>query len=577
MMRHRLYWTFVCLGFLAVVVAVWSMRRREGFEDVATTTATTVTAGDNVEVQEGAAAIATMPRKDRLKLYLSSFMEPSTYNCQANAWCDSQNPAVKYFLMTSTLPPSIKPNEGLAIQNVRIRGPAAYTLSSAQANYVMGSFTVAFYARTLDLEFGSATRIVLLDIPAQTPNRLTVFVSKDARDANKVHLHALVGSVTDEEASTYTWTFPDKTSLLDGDKLLALTFDKAAGKITLFSGTASQGTLDVAATNRDITLGVTELQINKLDNWNARLYAFAFYDTALTGAEVEVLNTYFTQHVSGFAMQVRAKDMLEDEIRDLMGKVQSGEDTIKALLDKINTTTCPTDAAKKNPQSATVPPKWLIKMGASADGVSTVELGKCSPLHVRSFGEPSAEEEIGQEEEAAPETTPADATVRTARPKRVAYPPHSVRATTVAQPVEGAEVANPSQPKAGAAPKSVTATTATPTASSTTATKPSTTEAPMKVESNAPSSQDPDFWSKFFTFMKEQQAKNDAIASGETTTTPKDAYDALRDQVTTDRTRPGNPLFSQTVAQDPARPADAPEAAPATRSWWDAISDVFLK
>ena len=573
----RSYWIFVVVGFLVVVVAYYYHQgflsnKIEPFETEKTTTTTTEETGTEAEV--AAQAIVEMPQTSHLKLYLSAFTEPTSYQCTRNYWCDSQRPTVKYFLMNDALPTSLQPSVGLAMQKVFMRGPAAYTLSSAQHNYTLGSFTVAFYASIKDIDFTTNTKdIVILDVPAQTPNRITFMLSPVANAPSKVAVKVVLGSVVqDPSVSTFTWTF-EKATLIGDNRLFAFTFDKANNKIGFYHGNTMEEVRE-APQSLDIILGVTELTFNKNLNLAANLIAFMYYDVPLSAIDLGTLATYCSQHSTGYVLQVRAKESLEGEVQTLLQKVQSGEDRIRELLNKINTTTCPNPT--QDPANASVQPKWLIKLGAAADGVSALELGKCSPLAVKKFGDVLAQEEAAPKADAnVPPTKTVVATDTksdtTTFPRKVPYPP-KVTSSTSSQAVTGASVVNPAVP-ATPSTTNVTSTTSTTSASTTTASTPTTAATTTPTVPSGVTQEDREFWTQFFGFLQNQQNKN-ATMSSTSNVDLNQTYDALRKEASTDKTQPGNLLFTP-VVQDPAKTEPAP-VQPESKSWWDNITSVFL-
>lgn len=580
------YWIFVLIGFLVVTSIYFYQREsvpKEHFQTTTTPDSTSIP--QNLELQSTSTpAVMPMPMKTNLKLYLSAFVQPSTFQCQNNHWCDSTNPIVKYLLNTDALPTALQPSVGLNIHRVKINGPAAYTISSQPPQYTLGSFTVTLYGKINSIDFATDAREkVILEIPAQTPNRIIFFLSKVdpavENAANKVNVNVSLGSVL-SNSSTFTWTM-EKSNLLGSNKLFAFTYDKETQKLGFYYGNV-QAPLETVPSSLEITLGVRELTFNRNMNFDANLIGFTYYNTSLTVSDLNNLSTYFSQHSNGYALQVRAKEVMEQEMRSLLEKVQSGEDTIKELLNKINTTTCPSATASKDPQSASIPPKWLIKMGASADGVSTLELGKCSPLQVKSFGDVSKASAPTQSTSTTASTstsTPSTATTAsssststssttTSSLRKVPYPP-SVTNGVVSQGVSGANIVSPASPNV--------ATNSTQSTASSTSTTNSTSGGASNLSQSQNSTQDPEFWKQFFGFLQNQQGKNTTMNASSSNVNLNDTYDALRKEVSTDKTQPGNLLFQPTVQDPPKAPEpSATQPVVATKSWWDSVADVFL-
>lgn len=553
-----LYWIFVIIGFVAVCWFIWNRQQRvEKFEG--TTTSTTTTTPTVVKEYDPEEIVSELPRKSRLKLYLTSFSEPSTYQCQANYWCDALNPKTKFFLLSDSIPSSLTPSQGLPLKKVTIKGPPAYSL--AEQNYMLGSFTIAFYAKinTLDtLDDPNNSKIIILDIPAQSPHRVQLYITPVEGNTTKANVSVTFGSECTLSSTTKTWEF-DRSTLIgtvNTPTLFALVFDKESKKLMFYTGinaTPENPRVADFETVPDVTLGVTEMTINKTRNWDANMVAMTYYSIPLTADELKVADKYLMQHSSGFTAMIRAKETLETEIKDLMSQLSTGEDTIRTLLEKLNNASGQCSDTKSQLLLEKLK-KWQINMDGNVS-VSSSDLGKCSILGIKSFGEDSKPKDTSAPMKEYPVSSPER--------YKVPYPPN-VTAATPSSPISSATITNPSKP----APKTSTTPVSTPTSTKTTST---TTSAPS-TPTGPVESKDSEFWQNFFGFLKDQENKNETM---EKKTDLKSTYDKLRDEVTTDKTQPGSGTLLKATVQDPVKTTTTTTTEEKS-GLWARIKDIFL-
>jgi hypothetical protein len=556
MEQSWLYYICIMIGFCAVVILYRRHTRVERFEVTPTSTTTPPPASSTAPP---ATTLVEMPQKDHLGLYIASFTKPSTYQCQTNHWCDALRPNVQFFMNGDNLPLVLEDGVGLALKTVKLTGPASYLLAKEEQRYVLGSFSVMFYGKLNPLDLANDTiRVSLFEIMAQTPNRIALYLSKDTGDTEKVLVNMYLGPI-DTEGSIVTWAVPKTTLYTNANNLLGIVYDADLKKLKLYIGATQLEVPKTLSSDLPLVLSVSEMSINATRNLDLHLVAFAFYQKALLQEEVQRLQTYFEQHATGFSMMVKATEELSAEMQSLLSKVQTSESTVRELQNKLATQECPSDASSSAPRQ--VVRKWQIKMDGRAD-VSTQELGQCKALSVDAFGGASKKkEEPTQAKSASLTKYPPSSKER----YRVPYPPN-VSTDTSSRSVDGATVRNPTKPSTK--PSSITATPPSST--------PTVPAAPAAPTTSTPAQEDKDeFWTNFFSFMKTQQEKNVQMEATKPKVNLSSTYDALRNEVSTDRTQPGNLNFQPSPVQDPPK-ATVAEAPAAPQGFWSSIRNIFL-
>ena len=557
------YWFFIIAGFVITLTVIHLARTKTVTEKFATssTTTTTTSTTQNVATNSGSTVVAEdelvkdLPKKSKLSLYLSSFSEPATYQCETNYWCDAINPRTKFFMLSDrNMPLTLTPSIGLPLPGVLLKGPPAYSLSPAP--YTLGSFTLAFYAKINSLTaLDEDGKIILWDVPAESPHRVQLFIRPSlSGDPTKAVISVTFGSECTLSTTTMAWEF-DRSTLINTvntPTLFALVFDKENKKMQFYAGvnTTPENPKEIVFTEPpvDITLGMSEITINKNKNWDANLVAFTYYSTVLTGDDLRIVDKYLMQHSSGYTTVVRAKETLESEVQELMKKLTTGEDTIKQLLDKLNASSekCASDATAETLAKIR---HWQIKMDGKSV-ISEEDIKKCSVLNVNAFG---AKKETSQTETS--QQSPSSSSAR----YKIPYPPN-VSSQTAAKDIQVSAINNPTKPA-----QAVTTQTTTTSVSS----------VPLPQQTSVPSqaSQDTEgFWKNFFAFMQDQKAKTDATTSKVNLNT---AYDQLRNEVNlTDKTRPGNAVFQASV-QDPTKTVDEVVTEEEPSGFWASLKDIF--
>jgi hypothetical protein len=501
--------------------------------------------------------ILDLPRKSKLALYLTAFSEPATFQCDTNYWCDAVDPTRKFFLLSdTTLPSTLTPASGLPLTGVMLRGPSAYTLSPT-APHILGSFTLVFYAKinSLSVLDGPDGKIVLWDLPAESPHRIQLFIrptynTDGTVDNTKAGVSCTFGSECELTTTTNVWEFDRNTLIgsVNTPTLFALVFDKENNKMQFYAGInttpENPKQTDFIGGAPEIKLGISEMTINRPKNWDANLVAMAFYNMALPIEDLRTMDKYFMQHSTGYSTMVRAKETLESEIQTLMSRLNTGEDTIRQLLDKLNAAnqSCSNTAASSDMASKLL--RWQISMQGNAD-ISNDDLGKCSILGVKSFGAKAAE--IASTSDTSTTSTTANTQTTPSKTRKYNIPyPSEVTSATPSTSIYNTSTSNSTSTSSPAAPASPSS----------------------PVDQNDPNG----FWKSFFDFLKNQQEKTEET---EEKTDLNKAYDELRDEVSTDKTQPGSGKDLVASVQDPPKKEEPVVQEETTSGFWQTIKNIF--
>lgn len=536
------YFFFVVVGFI-LTVALINYLTKSKVEAIETFEVTPPPAVD-MQLED---IVQDMPRKSKLAMYLTAFSEPATFQCDTNYWCDATNPSTKFFILSdTTLPATLTPATGLPLNGIMLRGPSAYTLAPT-APHVLESFTLIFYAKIKSLsaldqtDANQANTITLWDLPAESPHKVKLFIRPTYNADGTVNtstagISCTFGSECDLVTTTNVWEFNRSTliSTVDTPTLFALVFNKEEKLMQFYAGinAAPMVSRFVGDVVPEIRLGISEMMINRQKNWDANLVAMAYYNAALPVDDLRILDRYFMQHSTGYTTMVRAKETLETQIQDLMSRLNTGEDTIRELLDKLNAANQTCTAVTSNQEMVDKLRRWHIKMEGNAD-ISTNDLGKCSILGVKSFGAKAADIN-----EAAPTSTATASSTTTSNNRKYNIPyPSEVTVSTPSSSIYTAESSTPT-PRLPTAP----------------------------VDTNDSNG----FWKSFFDFMKNQTAKTDET---EEKVDLNKAYDQLRDEVNTDRTQAGSGAALKASVQDPPKKEEPVKEE--TSGFWQTIKSIF--
>jgi len=347
--------------------------------------------------------VPSLPYAQNLLLYFNSFNISSsiptniqipiqlnnTYQCQTNYWCDANNSSIKYFLSGQNVPATID-NNGLPLKNIKIIGPPASTLVSSANNYILQSFTIAFYLNMTTLNFDTNGQIMLYQMNAENPNAISLFIQQIKNDTNNVEICAQCGN----SGNYYTWIVPITTILSNGNTTLySLVYDHDASTLTLYIGigrNAYSVTMPDTETKTNIVLTNTQITINTNSNLDANILAFAYYNIALSRNDMKQLNYYFEQQASNNQYYNELINYLQATLTQenalLLNQLNQATSSISNLqseitqLQQIEQAGCP--ATISAPSPAALP--WQISM-AGVSSVNDQDLQQCSPLTLKEF------------------------------------------------------------------------------------------------------------------------------------------------------------------------------------------------
>lgn len=288
-MKNAPYWTAVVLGMLAVLIVYLIVKQRqlkqESFVDASTATATYYE-GDS----------ASIPFQDKLYVYLSSFSGTQSDHLTATfsgsgvpMWRSLVNEDVYFHVVGTNLPSTIE--GGLPMLGTRLLGPPSENAALANTNYVLPSFTAAWFAKWKSLDFDTDAPIVLLRMFAENPNHVQISVRQI--DSTTVSFDVVVGNAN----SVYSWSIPKTTLLSQGNgTLYAFVYNREEKKISFNIGSTIKYPRVLTET-AIIKLGNTPMDLNYNQNWAADLKAFMFYRTAVS--DFASLHEYLSQQASG--------------------------------------------------------------------------------------------------------------------------------------------------------------------------------------------------------------------------------------------------------------------------------------
>lgn len=396
MENSRIFWIFLFIGFLLTIIfylqnnvrLVSSLKKKlntptgvvEKFADSKTTETETV---------------LTIPQEKKISMYINAFLDlkgqSSTY--LISGWLDTYNPETIEFKFTNNnLPISLTTN-GFPTKTIGLLGPSSENI--ADKDKILGSFTVSFYMQiSNNFTFPSDKNdepidIEFLQIYMQTPYYVIFYMTSDSKIKTNVNINALVGN------SVYTWniaktalftsnmfTFIINTSKNENTPVIEFYMNKASINVTK---TSTPSTLYL----QKLTLGVSQLVINKGGYLDANLWAFVLYNSILSSTDITELYNFFEEQKSGYAnLQKRLAEQEAASAAAAAAAANSASNlSIKlAECDKRNAeliNKCKLDIVKTPPK-----PNWNIKAGASSySALSDGSLEECSILDVRKFGD----------------------------------------------------------------------------------------------------------------------------------------------------------------------------------------------
>ena len=455
MENSRIFWIFVLIGFLITIIFYLQNNARlvSSLKNKLNTPSNVVEnfADSNKSSENASDTILTIPQEKNIGMYINSFLDlnglSSTY--LISGWLDTYNPNTIEFKYTNGVPPTALTTSGFPTKTIGLLGPSSENI--ADKNKILGSFTISFYMQiNNNLQFpvdsnGSSIDIELLQIYMQTPYYVIFYLTPDPKVSTNININALVGN------SVYTWNIA-LSALVTGN-MYSFVIDTSTNAntptITLYINTANINITSPPKINtpttlylQSLTLGVSQLLINKGGYLDANLWAFVYYNSILSSTDITALYNYFNQQKSGYA-NLQALLAKQAALNADAAKNTSNISSNLAVCNKLN-------AELKNKCTSNVvntPPKpnWSINAGsASYSTLSDSDLEKCSPLIVKKFGESNTH---------VYNDTPGSPQKYLPNNLKIQYPSHSTNyttpntANTPAQAYESSSTPNYADPK----------------------------------------------------------------------------------------------------------------------------------
>ena len=344
-------------------------------EHFATTTNTTNTTNNASNASPYVENVSGgFPQADNMIFYLTSFSDLTsygspTYISSTQRWMNYgsnlllQDYDNAFFLSGSSggvVPAAITSNIGLLTKNVQLLGPSSHIFDSRGA---LDQFTVAFYAKTNSLSFqNSRSTIPIFSLIADSPNYVDLSLTSNLSDADKVNL------TFDAGTEQYVWPL-DRNKLLNDTALYSITYSTKTlttsntPTVNLYVGSTAS-TVDPAGKydkTKPIVPGTEQVTLNTIRGWDASLFAFAYFQTALTGAEITQLLTYIQKEASGTTRQLDHLASLQQQARIFYDNlVYNSTNQLKSLKEQLLTCTTSSATLKKEAKTINETDKWHV-------------------------------------------------------------------------------------------------------------------------------------------------------------------------------------------------------------------------
>lgn len=429
-MKNAPYWTAVVVGLVAILVIFFIVKRKqkadvENFVDSTDVARLALLAGSSPTVRnlvstgiqnvvnatsgstvgttsspapstltqatyyEGTKS--TIPSMDKLYIYLSSFSgiqsdgSTSVFSgAGVPVWRSLVNEDVVFNVIGTDLPATIE--NGLPMKGTRLVGPPSENAAYPNTNYVLPSFTIAWYAKWKSLDFDTEAPIILFRMFAENPNHVQVSVREV--DSNTVSLDAVVGNAS----SVYSWNIPKTTLLTQGTgTLYAFVYNREEKKISFNIGS----TIKYPRVLTDpvvVKLGNTPMDINYNQNWDADLKAFMFYRDALL--DFNSMDNYMIEQASGKNLLLSTVTTQQAALAEQLKSCSLTDGELAGLRDELNLTREQLYNIRLKLRQCTQKPenidphafrRWQIKNGLYPGDYS--KLNQCKDLNVRNFDE----------------------------------------------------------------------------------------------------------------------------------------------------------------------------------------------
>lgn len=334
-MRNAPYWTAIIAGLVIILVMFVIMKRRQNPDKVEKFTGETETTAlvANAKYYEGDAS--TIPFKDKLYIYLSTFSGLQSDHSTAvysgsgvPMWRSLVNEGVYFNVIGTNLPTTIE--KGLPMKGTRLVGPPSEEAAYPGTGYILPSFTVAWYANWKSLDFDTDAPIILFRMFAENPNHVQVSVREV--DSTTVSLDVVIGNAS----HVYNWSIPKTTLLTQGGATLyTFVYNREEKKISFNIGSTIKYPR-VLSEAPVIKLGNTAMDINYNQNWDADLKAFMFYRTSLL--DFGTMYDYLGEQASGKLLIQNSVNAEKATLEETLKSCSLNDTELAALRDELNLT-----------------------------------------------------------------------------------------------------------------------------------------------------------------------------------------------------------------------------------------------
>ena len=338
----------------------------------------------NKDSIEHFATSTSIPQLQKLLFYLTSFSDTNpafkqtpTYVTTSQRWENSIVGSTDWFNINGTpVPASLTDSSGksvgFALKNMKLIGPSSDAFSIIDSNgtntFVLSSFSISIYCNIKTLSFAqSSNKQTIFKMYAETPNKLEWYISPV--DTAHVNMNVVL------DTTLYTWSV-EKASLVSvGNTLLTITFDNDSTVKTLKFYIGTRVFISSVDTYTPITLGNSSVEINSDMALDAKMYAFLYYNTALTIEDIVKLNEYMFNQTSGFYAELNnlqttaqanvtsLSNLLLDTANTYKSQISTCNSQLTAMQAKCVTNSTSTDTT----DSTTKNTKWQINMEGNAN------------------------------------------------------------------------------------------------------------------------------------------------------------------------------------------------------------------
>ena len=391
---NRAYIVSILVGF--VLVVAFFMYTRSSTMETFTGPAPAVGGGASGSNLSPSLTLATMPQPNNIVMYNEVF-DPKSILSGSTWECDIPTSGNMSFMLTG----SIDYSDGLQTSTVQLVGPSSSSFTTA-SDFRLSSFTVALYGLINTL---TALPAIVFIMHAETsypntPNMIEISFNAPTDPADTTHINVMM-DVGQVHAS---WLIPTSTILTGQKNLYTFVYDNSLQSATFYIGTSAPytytlpapvtpGSSNVVPGSSNLTppprvpiiLGNSSMAVNNNKNLDMGLYAFVYYNVALSTSDQVVLYNYFTQQGSGLALYIQEQLNAASSLASIKGQFTSNLSMYENALNICQSSLAAASVSNvfKNP--------WQINLDqANGASASLADMYKCSPLAVKKYGDGSS-------------------------------------------------------------------------------------------------------------------------------------------------------------------------------------------